>query len=306
MEKFLSKILKAVICFSVLGILILVIAIASIKPVEKINYGEIDEYQGSDVIFIDTLDTYGMGVMHDNKFYQLQYGVHVRSEDYVGEQIGIASDENRISLVSDKSKTAYAYKDCAVYGVHEGSPIYTFNGNADVLLVKNIYEDYEHNPGGYWVLAPEVLEKCSMAAFLEDQEGLTVCYYPLMDEDNYNTKFELTPEETNYLFQTSYRVTRPESGDVVEQYITVDDGSGLVYGYMCYLDYINGVFYMNTPTYTQLFYRTDGGIMPVLDRILSDLEEAVKKAQEKDPIIWGHREWETAPEGGDRNAQGID
>ena len=252
------------------------------KPAEEIKYGEIGEYQGTDVIFIDNLDTYGMGVMYNKKFYQLQYGVHIKSQDYVGEQIGVASDDNRISLISETSENAYAYKDCAVYGVHAGSPIYTFTGDVDVLLVKNIYEDFEHNPGGYWVLAPDVLSKCSMSEFIEDQDGITVYYYPSTDEEHYNLKYELTEEETEFLFQSSYRVSKPQSGDVVEQYITVDDGSGLMYGFACYLDYVNGVFYLNSPTYTQLYYRTNGGIVPVIDRIYYDLKDKLELSDKEE------------------------
>ena len=276
-EKILSVILKIIIFLAVLGIVAIIIAMAFNKPAEKIQYGGIGEYQGSDVIFIDRLDEYGMGVMHDNKFYQLQYGVHVKSEDYVGDPIGTASDDNKISLISKASANAYAYKDCAVYGIHEGSVIYSFKGEMDVLLVKNIYSDFEHNPGGYWVLAPETLAKCSMNEFLSSQEGLSVSYYPSVEDDLHDVNFELTPEETEFIFQSAYRVSRPESADVEEQYLTVDDGSGLVYGFSCYLDYINGIFYINPPTYTQLFYRTDNGILPVIDRIYPDLEAIMEE-----------------------------
>lgn len=197
-------------------------------------------------IKIDDFDEWGMGVLSNNKYYQLQYGVHLKDASFLGDQLGITSAQNKLTSVEGD---IYQYSESASYLIDDNSPYYVFNGSDDVILVDT--GEVDTTIGGYWVMASDLLPKTSFYDFLESPEGIVLTYYPTIEDISYSYNVE-APEEFIKTFQ---RVSSPLANSVESGYITFDDNSGLLYGMLVYYDYDTGECYLSPPTYPNLCYK---------------------------------------------------
>lgn len=199
-------------------------------------------------IEIEDFDDWGMGVLSNGKYYQLQYGVHVKDDSFKGSQIGKTSSENKLTLVKDN---IYQYSEGASHFVDNNSAYYEFNGNEDVVLLDT--GDVDQTINGVWVLSPDLLPKTSLYDFCENPSNIELVYYPTIEDMSYN----YTIESAEDLIKSFRRVSAPQANSVETGYLTFDDGSGLLYGALVYYDYDSGECYLSPPSYSKLFFKAN-------------------------------------------------
>lgn len=199
-------------------------------------------------IIIDDFDDWGMGILENNKYYQIQYGVHIKDDSVIGQKLGQTSDKN---LLTNVEGNTYKYSKSASYMLDDNTSYYEFKGDEDIILADT--GDVDTTINGKWVMSPDLLSKTSFWEFIEDPENLVLTYYPSIEELEYNYTVD-NPQE----FLTSCkRVSSPMANIVENGYLTVDDGSGLIYGALVYYDYETGESYLNPPSFPKLFFKAN-------------------------------------------------
>lgn len=215
-------------------------------------------------VVIDDFDEWGMGILENDKYYQIQYGVHIKDESFVGEKLGQTSSENQLTNIEGQT---YQYSKSASYMLDDNTSYYEFNGSEDVILADT--GDVDTTINGKWVMAPDLLSKTSFWDFIEAPENLVLTYYPSIDNLDY--KYVLDDPIT-YLTSCK-RVSSPMANMVETGYLTVDDGSGLLYGTMIYYDYDSGESYLNPPSFPNLYFKANEQLGQYLISYLSSINQ---------------------------------
>lgn len=208
-------------------------------------------------IEIEDFDEWGMGLLSSDKYYQIQYGVHIKDGSFKGPQIGTTSSENKLTHVKDD---VYQYSESASYFIDDNSAYFKFNGEEDVVLLDT--GDVDQTINGMWVLSPEILPKASLYDFIENPAGVELVYYPSIED----TSHCYTIEAAEDFIKSFKRVSTPRANSVELGYLTFDDNSGLLYGMLVYYDYDTGECYLSPPSYPKLFFKANAQLGQYLSK----------------------------------------
>lgn len=235
----------------IIGIAAIIIIFAIILAVKKAPSEEV-EYGNEDLIEIrnikiEDFDPYGMGVMYDDKYYTLQYGVHLGDKSLIGECLGKGTGEASLTAIDGN---VYKYEENYTYGIDNGASFFKFNGEEDVILVQTIGDSTVND---MWVLAPDILPKTSLYDLISSKD-VKITYYP----DQEDLKYVYDVEKKDEFLASVRKVEKPSASQVAVGYMTFDDGSGLLYGADVYLDLEDGMAYFSPPSYGKLTFRGSG------------------------------------------------
>jgi len=234
-----------IIAAAIIAVLAIIIALTvrKITPQEDVQYGNEDLIELRNIKIKD-FDPYGMGVMVDDKYYTLQYGVHLADTSLIGECLGKGTGEAELTAIDGN---IYQYQENKTYGIDDGASFFKFKGNDDVILVQTIGDSTVND---MWVLAPDILPKTSLYNLITN-ENVKIKYYPDQTYLDYSYDVEKQKEFLNSI----KRVEKPEASQAAVGYMTFDDGSGLLYGADVYLDLETGEAYLSPPMYGKLTFK---------------------------------------------------
>ncbi len=240
----IKKIRVGIVVASIIIVGLVLLSIFSNKQPDMATYGN-EEMIEIRNIEISDFDEYKLGVMHQDKYYQLQYGVHLSDTSLIGEHLGKGTGNAQLTAIDGN---IYQYSENFTYGVDENASFFKYKGEEDIILVQANEENAINN---MWVLAPELLRKTSLYELFENPD-INISYYPCQDDISY--KYDLT-EIRDVIVSTLTRTEDISANRVELGYITFDDGTGLSYGADVYLNMDTGDAYLCPPAYDGLVFK---------------------------------------------------
>lgn len=216
-------------------------------------------------IEINDFDEDGLGLLYNDKYYQIQYGVHLKDESYIGTYLGEVTGDNTLKNVEGKT---YQYSDGSSYLIDEGAKYYSFAGQEDVILV----ESGDPTINNYWVLSPSILPSVAIFPLIDKAETCSVKVYPSLDFPMISYDMDSSAP----FIKSIERVDDIDNSNIITCYITIDDNSGLLYGLIACINRDTGEVFLESPLYYNLKFKATDEISQYIAKYYYEINNTVE------------------------------